>query len=102
MVINATIYLNNITSGHPIAGVFNMYDAVFGGYMLFILFIVFRTLLLIKNKNALLGWVVTIIFLGIYVTMYSNTAYFTHSGLAIIFFILVFESGSTLYSIFIK
>lgn len=102
MVFNASIYLGNITAGHPIAGVFNMYNAVFGGYFLFVLFMVFRILLLIKNKNALLGWTVTVIFLGIYSSMYYNTEYFTHSGLAIIFFLLVFESAATLYSIFIK
>lgn len=102
MVLNTTVYLNNITQGNVFTGVFGMYDAVFGGYFLFVLFMLFRILLLIKNKNALLGWVVTLIFLGIYTSMYFNTQYFTHTGLAIIFFLLVFESAATLYSIFIK
>lgn len=102
MVFNTTVYLNNITSNHPFIGVFGMYNDVFGGYFLFLLYFTFRILLLIKNRNALIGWVVTILFLGLYTSMYYSTQYFSHTGLAIIFIVVVFELAATLYNVFVK
>lgn len=103
MAQNMTIYLNNITSGHPIQAVFMMYNDALGGYFLFLLYAVFRILLLIKNRNITQGWIVTGIFLSVYIGLYhDNTLYFTHTGLTIIFLTIVLEISGTIYSIFVK
>ena len=102
MVVNASIYLANITAGHPIAGVFDFYNVLFGGYFLFLLWATFRIMLAIKVKNALTGWIVTMIFFAVYIGNYYNTQLFTSTGLAIIFLVITIELASTIYSSFIK
>lgn len=103
MAQNMTEHFNNILSGHPMQAVFNMYNTAFGGYFLFLLYAVFRILLLIKNKNITQGWIVTGIFLSVYIGLYhNNTIYMTHNGLVIIFLVLVLEMSGTIYSIFVK
>lgn len=97
MVVNATIYLNQVVAGNIFSGVFGMWNAVLGGWFLFILWAVFRFLIMIK-KSTVVGWISTILFLGIYASMYNNTAYFSNTALPIIGVTLVIEIGATLYS----
>ena len=102
MAVNATIYLAQITAGNPIFGVFSFWNAMLGGYFLFLLFMAYRIVLQIKTKNSLTGWISTTLFLALYISMYYNTEFFSHTGLGIIFFVLVFEMGASLYNMFVK
>jgi len=89
---------NDLIEGNIIKGVFNMFDAVVGGWLITILFFVFQSILFIKTRNVTLCWITGIFFAAVY----GFSTYMKATGIQLMFILLALELAGILVLWFIK
>jgi len=86
----------NLTNGNVVSAVFTAYNEPFGGYLIFLLYVVITLVLWLRTQSIELCTIISFIFLGSFlVTPWFNT---TTLGLAIL--ITAFELGATIFKFF--
>ena len=86
----------NLTNGNIVEAVFTAYNEPFGGYLIFLFYIVISLILWVRTKSIELCTIISFIFLGSFLVMpwFNNTT----MGLAIL--ITAFELGATIFKFF--
>ena len=89
---------SNLAAGNPLLAVYNMYNAIFVGYLVLFLFVVFQILLFIKARSLTSNFVTGLIFAGI-VSVYTVVK---TTSIHLMFVMLVLEGAGIVVLLFKK
>lgn len=88
----------NLTNGHVISAVYQMYDVAMYGWTIAIIFFVFQFILSVKTKSLTLTFVSGIFFVAMY-----GLSQFVHSATVHLMFVtLVFQLSALIYTWIMK
>ena len=88
---------NELFNADLLASAYIMYNHAFGGWVVFILFIIFQFMLYVKTQNVNLVWVTGLLFTAMFALTFVNPV-----GLQFMFAILVLELAGILYLLLFK
>lgn len=97
MVVNATGWNELVGTHNPVLASYTMFNDAFNGFFVVVLFVIFQLMLYQKTKSALLGFMITIMFMALWL---GNTAIINQVSVPFIFLIAVIQLGVILYNIF--
>jgi hypothetical protein len=83
----------DLVGGNPILAVYNMFNGVFNGWFLVIIFAVFQLLLIIKTRNLTLSFITTVMFLS----LFAGSVYIKAYAIQFIVAILILVTAGILY-----
>lgn len=86
----------NLTSGNVVTAVFNAYNEPFGGYLIFLLYVVISLILWVRTQSIELCTMMSFIFLGSFLV----TPWFNNITLGLAILITAFELGATIFKFF--
>lgn len=93
---NATGWNELMVTRNPVFASYYMFNSVLSGWFIVLLFFVFQIMLYYKTKSALLGGIMSILFIGAWI---GKVEYIKDTSVSMIFLILAMQVGVTLYNI---
>ena len=89
---------NELMSGNVINAAFTLYDTIFNGWFIAIVFFTFQTTLYIKTRNVTMTWVIGLLF----ASLYAATPFMNEYTNYVLFISLAFQLASVLFMLFFK
>ena len=84
---------NELYDGNIIASAYTLYNGLFGGWIIVILFLLFQLMLYFKTQSPLLTWSTGAIFLSIF----AFTGFVKPEALGVLFVIIVIETTAIIW-----
>ena len=88
----------NLTNGNVVTAVFTAYNEPFGGYLIFILYLIISLVLWARTQSIELCTIMSFIFLGSFLV----EPWFNNITLGLAIIITAFELGATIFKMFTK
>jgi hypothetical protein len=96
MDANATGWNELLTTHNPAYASYYMFNDAWGGWVVVMLFVLFQFMLYMKTKSLLLGWVMNMLFIGMWLT----SSYVKSVSMSFIFLLAIIQLGTILYILF--